>query len=572
MMNGKQLYSLLQAGSQHLEAKKQLINRINVFPIADQDTGSNMAYTLRMAIETCDISEDYSKMIHHIAQQATYYAKGNSGIILAQFLQGMSYIHHSHEIDKESFINSIQKAANRLYEVVDNPIDGTILSVIKDWSYSFDKQSELSLEKQCLSSIRYLNLSLSQTKKQMIALRHHDVFDAGGLGFYYIIEGICYALDQNQVRLKKIERRKQLKTTHHTDEYRYCCQFMIKKDKEAISKLRECPCGSLVYTSNDRYMNVHLHTNEPCVISDCLAKCTHINDVKVEDMKQQCSIAKGKIAILTDTIADIDIENMEDVYWLAMSLCIDESIYLDKHTKKVDSFLHQIKSSKEKVTSSQPNQAQLHYLLERLLDKYEKVIIICVSSHLSGCCANIRQYLKSHSELALKVFLVDSQLNSVAQGLLVKKTQEYLNHCQDIQEILMYIHNLKQRIKTYVYVGDFHQLKHSGRVPIRIAQMADKLHLKAILTLDHGKAKIFGYGLTKEKIEDKMISKISHDEIEEYAFCYCDKKEVATYSKKIRELLNFNPEYSIPTSCITALNVGENAYAIGYIVKEKRHG
>ncbi|MDZ7740934.1 MAG: DAK2 domain-containing protein [Bacteroidota bacterium] len=136
-INGKQLYYSFVAGAQKIFEHQQAINKINVFPVPDGDTGTNLASTLRSIVDTSIPTKHFKETAVALADAALIGARGNSGIIFAQFLYGFSNeIEDEQTVDIDSFSRSVTKAVDYAYDSIQNPVEGTMITVIKDWAES----------------------------------------------------------------------------------------------------------------------------------------------------------------------------------------------------------------------------------------------------------------------------------------------------------------------------------------------------------------------------------------------------------------------------------------------------
>lgn len=207
-INGKFLYYAFVAGSQQLLIHQEEINRINVFPVRDKDIGTNLASTIRAVIDTTRPDKSYKKTIGNIAEAALIGARGNSGIIFAQFLHGLNRVtKNKQKINFSEFAESVKKSIPFMYEAVANPIEGTMLTVIRDWSdfLSSKKESSSDFKKNILDSTEVLNKSLSETTSKLKDLKKYGFVDAGAKGFVVFIQGVINFIQNRNITPLAIE-------------------------------------------------------------------------------------------------------------------------------------------------------------------------------------------------------------------------------------------------------------------------------------------------------------------------------------------------------------------------------
>ena len=200
-MDGRRLYYTFIAGARKVIEHQVELNKINVFPVNDGDTGTNLASTIRAVIDSLHPHRSYKITADRIAETTLVNARGNSGIIFAQFLYGMSAETGNFKtITVSQFAESIKNSVRYIYEAVANPVEGTMLTVIKDWAnYIYDNRFRISdFNEIFLSSLSVLNKSLVETKSKLSVLAKANVVDAGAKGFVFFVEGITEFITRPQ--------------------------------------------------------------------------------------------------------------------------------------------------------------------------------------------------------------------------------------------------------------------------------------------------------------------------------------------------------------------------------------
>ncbi|SJZ55757.1 DegV family protein [Anaerorhabdus furcosa] len=581
ILNGQEIFQLFKSGVEEIERNKDLLNKINVFPVADGDTGSNLLYTLKSALSFSNDSDSAIETLKSISEQAITFARGNSGIIFSEFIHGLSFYNGSEQLNVIDFIELVHQSSTRLYEVVKNPIEGTILTVIRKWSIYLKSINVISFNDLFELSLPIIKQGVDETEKELKDLQKYKVPDSGAMGFYLFIEGFSKYINGETGRVTN--DWKQFETLEIVEDfidekYRYCTQFYIKDihvDLSQLINVLEKYGDSIAYSGDEKYLNIHLHTDEPWKVSNLFYNAGIIVNSKVDDMAIQNKHRekKQKIGILTDSIADIGQELIDqyDIGVISMNLMVNQNVFLDKKTIQIEDFLEYVKVGHEFPTSSQPNDQQIQYELGHYLDYYDQLLVITVSSHLSGTYQGFAKYLEKHPELKNRIVLIDSYLNSGGQGLFVKKVAQLIQGEESIDNVLMKIINLRSRIKIYVALNDFENLSRSGRVNKKVATIAHKLNMKAILSLDQdGKGKAYGFSLSSKHVEKKILSEIDtalkHGNIDEYVLFYTNEsKDFEKFKNKVQERIKKEPIYCVPISSATALHVGRDSLAIAFV-------
>lgn len=207
-ISGKDLYGSLTFGFYHLRENMQKINTINVFPVADGDTGSNITHTLKSILSNTDGSGSVADISNNFARAALIGARGNSGMIVAQFFHGFSLIAKEfEELTVNALIDSVKAAVTAAYNAVETPMEGTILTVMRSWANQLSRAegSDIPIPIQLRRALRAARKAEKETTNQMELLKHLGVVDAGAKAFVSILEGVDqYILNLRGCSLKLI--------------------------------------------------------------------------------------------------------------------------------------------------------------------------------------------------------------------------------------------------------------------------------------------------------------------------------------------------------------------------------
>ena len=303
-INHELFVSLLKSARANLENNKQKVNDLNVFPVPDGDTGTNMALTIQYAVKECASSgaQSISEAVSACSNGALMGARGNSGVILSQLFRGFSKRLKSKTIiDVFDLADAFAGASEMAYKAVMKPTEGTILTVAREMSeYAAEMTSESSdtdiaafLEK----VIQRGYVSLENTPNLLPVLAEAGVIDAGGQGLLFILEGALSALRGTEITENEVHAASEFLGERIPDimseiEYTYCTEFLIKvKDGESyqnflIDKLLKLG-DSLLVIQDDDIIKVHVHTNEPWTAMKYAAGCGELAKIKIDNMREQ---------------------------------------------------------------------------------------------------------------------------------------------------------------------------------------------------------------------------------------------------------------------------------------------
>ncbi len=318
-ISGAVFRKMVISGANFLEKNKDYVDSLNVFPVPDGDTGTNMSLTMRSAIKEINMvtNNELENLASALSKGALKGARGNSGVILSQILKGFSsVIRDEKSITSKTFAKALKEGATIAYSAVTVPKEGTILTVIRmmsDESINFAKKySEINefLE----HTIAYGEEVLKQTPEMLPVLKKAGVVDAGGRGLLVILNGFLRFLTGAETDLSVEFETDTVKsaTAEMTEanvdyndladiEFAYCTEFFVininKKTTEAdIDKLREklMEIGDSVICIGDlNLIKVHVHTNDPGVAISSALKLGEVDKVKIENMLEQFRALKN---------------------------------------------------------------------------------------------------------------------------------------------------------------------------------------------------------------------------------------------------------------------------------------
>ena len=581
------------AGAQKVINGKDELNKINVFPVADGDKGSNLASLMQTIIDNLS-NNNYSTnlLFDEVASAALIGARGNSGIIFAQYLNAVSDYYSVYETNLEILVLAFNRAVKSAYDSLIEPKEGTILSVMKRWAevLLITFKESTSFEKALLEAKGEAWKALKETQFQMSILKKNKLVDSGAKGFYYFISGFTDAYcgeKVSKIQEGLIPSIKELNTEDIKEHFiseapknRYCSEFIIKEplkqEKDLKESLRKWG-DSLVIAGNKKQIKIHIHTNHPENILALLEKTGTIIYQKVDDMQLQYEISqnrKSSIAIVTDSVADLSADFIleNQIFVLPLNVSVGEQAFLDKLT--INSQIFSEKYNKNlKMTTSQPSIQSVDSLFSFLEGKYEHIIVISVSSKLSGTYQLLNQRITAKKSLENRVHLIDSKLNSVAQGLLVKQVAKLISEERSIESVLNETEKITDRIFIYVAVEDLSPMINSGRIPKILGETAQKLSMHPIISLDkRGNGKLIGASFSQNKSMDKILKKINllskEGQIEELALTHVLSEESAL---KINELLKEKTTKNceiIDSSAAIGISAGIGSLAIAGLLKE----
>jgi hypothetical protein len=298
-LDGRGYAKLLAAGTYFLKKYRGVLNDLNVFPVPDGDTGTNMYLTVRSAmLEAGKLgSADLAEVAAAAAQGSLMGARGNSGVIISQMLRGFAHhVRRRSEIDTFMLATAMREAVAAARQALLRPVEGTILSVADAAAEAAYKLAlhERDFYRLGTGIVRAANEALDHTPEQLPVLKEAGVVDSGGAGFVYFIEGILRFLPESRTRATAFPRRPQKQrvfaATQAVGENKYCTEFLLQDATIGANDLRHLlePRGeSLLVIGAPPTLKVHIHTDNPDRVQDMAARHGRLTRVKVDNMERQ---------------------------------------------------------------------------------------------------------------------------------------------------------------------------------------------------------------------------------------------------------------------------------------------
>jgi len=586
-INGKDLYQMFNYGSYNILKERKKLNDINVFPVPDNDTGNNLASTLQAIQQKSVVDENFHDALGIISESALYGARGNSGVIFAQFCNGLRFASEGKaQVTIKEFAEMVSKSVKYIYDSISNPVEGTMLTVIKDWANSLIdivKKNVTTIKRVFESAFQYAKKSLELTKEKLQILKKHNVVDSGAMGFVLFLKGINSYYNKEAIEEVDYEEIEITHTDTHDEfvEFRYCTEGLVQANKSfnetELRNMLEKYGDSLIIAKGLNIFRIHIHTNNPEIVFEELRNYGKIITQKVDNMKLDIALTNSKRTrvILTDSIADIpkEILHKENIVQIPINLTVDGIDYFDKLSINNKILFDLIAKSSEYPTTSMPSVKYVENMYKRLLETFDELIVIAVSSNLSGTYRIFTEAANKFNEEDKKIHIVDSLSNSVSQGLLVKKASDLLNDNLSTDKIIEELEEAKKKTKVFVCLNTIKYATMSGRVPKVVGKIGEFIGMRPIMSLnEEGKGIGFGFAFSKngitKKIKKLIKKEMDSDGIESFGLVHCMNDSLLNEYKEIfTEMIGKEPEYVTEVSSATAIHSGIGTVAIGYIRK-----
>ncbi|MBT8141339.1 MAG: DegV family EDD domain-containing protein [Gammaproteobacteria bacterium] len=507
-VDGIRLNRALRAGIRRVITKQDYLNKINVFPVPDGDTGTNMVFTLNSVRQLLMRSVDRhaGNTLTRIADAAIDGARGNSGAILAQFFQGLSDAAAGlGKLDLVDFSKAVSMGADYARTAMSEPKEGTILTVLSDFAAAIQHGVEELKHPDFAALLQYgveqAHISLAATPEKLAILKKSGVVDAGAQGFVELIEGVSDFIRTGSVQdldqpldIGFDDTDEVLENYDHGElKFRFCTECLIKSrtedekinHKSLREQLNEIG-NSVVVAGSVRKTKVHIHVNDPDQVFTIAESFGEVSGQKADDMQQQAHLTHDsdqQVIIVTDSAADIPEELIDElnIYVVPVRINFGNHSYLDKVSLSPKEFYAELVSNPEHPKTSQPSPGDFRRQFEYLASHFSTVIYISVTSGVSGTL----QSAQTAAERVMSdnmVHAVDGKNLAVGQGLIVMQAARLAKAGASAETVLEHIEKCVDATKVYAYLGDVDFAVKGGRVSRSKKVLVDLFRLNPILT------------------------------------------------------------------------------------------
>jgi len=504
-LDGLRLNRALKAGIARLLSRQEHLNKINVFPVPDGDTGTNLALTMHAVLGSLQRTPDdhAGKTLTRIADAALDGARGNSGAILAQFFLGLcDRLGHLGRLSTRDFADGVRGGADYARESLSEPREGTILTVLTDFArelHAVQREGARDFAALLRRGVQAAQASLERTTFQLEALRKANVVDAGAQGFVELISGMTEYIasgteDEPAVVVPVLSAADAAEATAGEEvdlAYRYCTECVVTGEELDRRHLREQLStlgGSLVVAGRQGKARVHIHVNDPAEVFRVASHFGAVSGEKADDMQRQqhsAHVAGRRVAIVTDSAADIPEDELDrlDIHLVPLRVNFGEHSYLDKVSLTPEEFFAELRSNPAHPKTSQPPPGDFRRQFEFLASHFDSVVSIHITRHASGTCAAAETAAGRVSTHG-KVTVIDSMNASLGQGLVAMYAAECAQAGYDAERVIEATRAILPKTWTWGLVGSLEYAVRGGRVPRCVKDLADRLQLMPILHND----------------------------------------------------------------------------------------
>jgi DegV family protein with EDD domain len=604
-LDGPRLRRALLAACEHARRQRAELNRINVFPVPDGDTGTNLALTVQSVADHLRPVDDSE--LHRIAavaaEGAVLGARGNCGMMLSHFLLGFAdSLAGRARTGTAEFGAAMQAGFAKLHAALERPVEGTILTVMRDVGTSAGAWHGDDFVPLVADLVRAARKSLASTPDLLPALKKAGVVDAGAKGFVSLLEGVQLliegGIDAPEERASDGERDEVVVRPEYpsaNESFRYCTEALVRgaslpTQDEVRAALREVG-DSLIVIRAAGVLKVHVHTDDPERVFGYLREHGKLMTHKAEDMHVQHAVvdraasgsreghvllARRPVSVVTDSACDLseEIVRAHGIHVAPMTLVEGDRTYRDGIDITAEEFHERLRSQGALPTTSQPTPQTFLDTFELASQEGEAVIGVFVGSTLSGTLGSAEAAAGRMNERS--VHLVDSRAASLLQGLLVLKAVELAELGRRPEEIEKEIGRVRDQSGILFTVATLDRLIASGRVGRGQALIGRMLDIKPILGLDReGSVESVGKAVGSERARAALLRCVRQAiprsaRRVRFGIVHVGVPDLAgRIEGELREAYGADTEVLIaPATPVIATHLGTGAWGVAYMVED----
>ncbi len=598
-VDGPRLRRSLVAACDHAQRARKELNRINVFPVPDGDTGTNLALTVQAISDQLRHNGDaeVGAVAVEAARASVLGARGNCGMMLSHFMLGFAdRIRGRARIAPADLAVALEGGVAHVQDALETPVEGTMLTVMRDTAAAAESPADSDFEPFLERLLEAARSSLARTPELLPVLKKAGVVDAGAKGFVSLLEGVV-ALVRGDPSVPVVESddlgpvaAAAIDFDQEGETYRYCTEALVRgPDLPDSAEVRAhlSPFGdSIIVIRTEAMLKLHIHTDEPGGVFDYLRRHGELSAHKAEDMRAQHAaveraasghvrLARRPVTIVTDSAADLpsDVIRAHGIHVVPLLLMTEGKALRDRVDVDAEEFARRMDQGVELPTTSQPPPGAFLEAYERAAEEGESVVVVALGSALSGTHGSAEAAAQMFEGANIHVF--DSKAASSLQALLALKAAELAELALPPDEILRELARVRTRSGVLFTVDRFDRLRASGRVGLGRAWVAGALGVKPILGLtDDGRVVPFGKAFGRTRVIRRVLDIVAASvpvgaTTIRFALAHVLAPEKMDLVRRgIRERFGNVEVLVSPATPVVATHTGVGAWALAYMVED----
>jgi DegV family protein with EDD domain len=548
----------LISGARKVISQRDRLNKINVFPVPDGDTGSNMAFTLGSILTGALNRKAHSSgdLMRRVSDYAIDGARGNSGAILAQFFTGISEQIGSNTVTSlEQMSLAIKNGAVTARQALSHPVEGTIVTVISAFADALHLNHEkIHFQQWFEVALCSAKKALANTPNQLPVLLKAGVVDAGAQGFVDMLDGVFQFIKEGRIDLNdEVENcsadlevaNAHLELAECDFEHRWCTECLILGEGLDRTRLQvaisDLGASCVVVAGSSSRIRLHAHVGNPTQLFDIAGQFGRVESTKADDMQAQARTAAGikSVVVITDSAADIPDSLIEElnIHCVPLRLSFGEKDYLDKVGLSTHDFYHKLRTELVLPKTSQPSPGDFRRQFEFLLSHHPQVVYVGLSRAVSGTLQSAETAAsRGHAD---RIHIFDGANAAGGQGLLVIAAAEAAKAGKTADEIMAELELLRPKTVLWAMTADISHVVRGGRIPRWVQPIIQFLGLTPIAKVTpQGKLKVasglFGKRKTVERFARHIAKRTDLSQKYRLIVGHCDDEQAC---KQLQEEL-----------------------------------
>jgi hypothetical protein len=590
LIGGASLRRALMAGSQRVIRDRDELNRINVFPVPDGDTGTNLAFTFAAVLSGLRglRRAGVDEVLRCAADEALDGARGNSGAIVAQFFQGLAHaLSGRSRIALRELGQAFHVAAQSARLALAEPREGTILSVISAFAVGLRQRLSrgmVGLHELFGAGVHAAREALANTPRQLKVLAQAGVVDAGGRGFLDFLEGVEQFIEHGRSvlvddDLPLAETLQMHPEWVHSDceiVFQYCSECLLEGaelDADAVRQaLSSLALDSLVLAGSERRMRVHAHTDAPALLFEAAAQFGTVSGRKADDMRAQTRTRglRQPVVVVCDSAADLPAEAIErlHIHVVPVRVHFGQEEFLDRITLEHGALYRRLRERGESVRTSQPPPGDFRRAFEMLDSQGRQVLCLNISSKLSGTWQAADSAARRVQRGAVAF---DTLHAACGEGLLVLRAAEAAAAGCSMAQIIELLRADLANTHTYALIRDLQFGVRGGRLPAVLLKLSRWMRFSvAIRRAEDGRIRpwklLFWQRNLVGRFVAKVVKRFAHDVRYRLMVGHCD---AASDAAQVAELLKVHPQVAqidvVQTGTAIGVHAGPGSVVIGFM-------
>lgn len=566
----KELKRAFVVGVERVAAWSDLLDEINVFPVADGDTGRNLIMSLTPLRE---LEKDFEKTNRKLLLSS----RGNSGNIANSFFTGLLTANSI-----EDLYHATKLGREQAWQAVYNPVSGTMLTIFDALADFLEKENIEEHSENVSKLIEHLEKAVLSTPELLPKLKIAGVVDSGALGMYIFLEGFFQSLVDKTHKFRPITKvfKGKLRVSssfQEETEEGYCVDMVVQLDDDKIENInRISECGeSVVIIPHKDYFKVHLHTDNKDEAKEkvkLLGNVVNWSDDNIGTQMEKFKLQKKKqpIHIMTDAAGSV---TREDSQQMGITL-LDSYIIVGNQSLPETLFppadLYRSMRKGTKVSTSQASTFERHQHYQSVLDRYKRVLYLCVGSVFTGNY-DVATAWKKENDANDRFTVIDSAAASGRLGTIVIATARYATQTDDPEAVIRFAKRAVNKCEEYVFLDRLKYLAAGGRLSKTSAFLGEMLNVKPVISPTAEGAKKVGavknqreqLNFAIEKLELSLEKKSSPFIMLEYSDNSSWVKE--TVQSEVKKLYPFANILLQPLSLTSGVHMGPGTWAITFL-------